>query len=286
MRDALRVGSWQKLHKWRRTFLKKILVTRVGLRRSGAAEKLSKPTVPSPPTYFPTMKTHTILALAALSAPAFGATIVQTQNFSFVPDGSAVLTFDQFDTLGGLRDLDLVTISITLTKLDGALFVDNDSVNPASGNITQTVTISLSAAFGIVDNSFQPIGSGVQAVSTYFADLGGDDGDTDTIVGNNDGFQNDGGVDVDGTNFGPETTTVGATTVNSATYGNYIGTGTFDITINGLQGTSTASVGGAAFSGEPATATGSVTITYVPEPSIAILGGLGILGILRRRRTV
>lgn len=43
-------------------------------------------------------------------------------------------------------------------------------------------------------------------------------------------------------------------------------------------------VGGANFASDQTGSTGYVTMTVVPEPSIVLLGGLGALGLLRRRR--
>lgn len=43
-------------------------------------------------------------------------------------------------------------------------------------------------------------------------------------------------------------------------------------------------IGGANFAANQAGATGFVTITVVPEPSTILLGGLGLLGLMRRRR--
>ena len=65
-----------------------------------------------------------------------------------------------------------------------------------------------------------------------------------------------------------------------------MGTGTYTINANGLQGVDASAFGGAAATFTPALVTGDVTITYnfVPEPGAALLGGLGFLALLRRRR--
>lgn len=223
------------------------------------------------------MKALHILTLAAsLSGFCSAATIIQTQNFSFVPAGTVPLTFNQFDT--SLGTLTSITITTNVTKIGGSLFVDNESATPASGNISQSVTINLTSVVGLVDASFAPIGTGVTATSTYAASVLADDGD-------GPGVQTT-GPDYDGTAFGP-TSTSQTKNVNTLAFSGYEGVGTYLINAGGLQGFNTSAIGGAAVAIDPATVSGDVTITYtytVPEPSAALLGGLGSLALLRRRR--
>ncbi len=230
---------------------------------------------------------HSCCALALFSATASAATIVQTENYSFTPNGSADLVFNQFDT--SLGTLESITISISLTKTGGSLFIDNDSTTPGSGDITQTVVIDLvSSDVTLTNTSFQPMGQNITAASVYSASVEGDDGDTDTIVGNSDGFQDDAGPDNDGTVFSTPVNASDSDDVASAVWGDYQGLGTYTLTVQGLQSSDTSTIGGAAFSGTPSEASGSVTVVYtyspVPEPSITLLGGLGLLGLFRRRR--
>lgn len=224
------------------------------------------------------MKSLHILTLAAsLAGICSGATIVQSQNFSFVPDGTSPLTFNQFDT--SLGTLTSITITTNVTKTGGSLFVDNESATPASGNISQSVTINLtSSTVGLVDAGFSPIGTGVAATSTYAANVGADDGD-------GPGVQTT-GPDYDGTNFGPISNSQ-TKNVNTAAFGGYQGSGTYGIDAGGVQGFNTSAIGGAAVAIDPATVSGDVTITYtyaVPEPTSALLGAVGFLALLRRRR--
>lgn len=223
------------------------------------------------------MKTlHTLTLAASLAGVCSAATIVQTKNFSFVPDGTAALTFNQFDT--SIGTLTSITITTNVTKTGGSLFVDNESATPASGNISQSVTINLTSLVGLVDAGFSPIGTGVAATSTYSASVGADDGDGPGVQST--------GLDYDGTSFGP-TSNSQTKDVNSLAFGGYEGTGTYVINAGGVQGFNTSAIGGAAVAIDPATASGDVTITYtytVPEPSSALLGGIGCLALLRRRR--
>lgn len=219
---------------------------------------------------------HTLTLAASLVGVCSAATIVQTQNFSFVPAGTAPLTFNQFDT--SLGTLTSITITTNVVKTGGSLFVDNESATAASGNINQSVTINLTSSVGLVDSTFSPIGTGVTATSTYAASVGGDDGDGPSVQTT--------GPDYDGTSFGPVSTSQ-TKDVNTAAFGGYQGVGTYVINAGGVQGFDTSAIGGAAVAIDPATVSGDVTITYtytVPEPSSALLGGIGCLALLRRRR--
>jgi hypothetical protein len=216
--------------------------------------------------------------MASLTGFCSAATIVQTKGFSFVPDGSAPLTFDQFNS--ALGTLTSITITTNVTKTGGSLFVDNESATAASGNISQSVTINLtSGSVGLVDASFSPIGTGVAATSTYAASVGADDGDGAGVQST--------GPDYDGATFGPVSNSQ-TKDVNAGAFGGYLGTGTFVINAGGVQGFNTSAIGGAAVAIDPATASGDVTITYtytaVPEPASILLGGIGLLALLRRRR--
>lgn len=230
-----------------------------------------------------------------IAGSAQAGSIVQIQSFSFVPNGTQTLVFDQFDPNGGelgIRTLTSITISWQLIKTGGSLYVDNDSTTPGSGSITQSVIIDLlSTDVALTDTGFSAIGQNITAVTSYTATVGADDGDIDAVVGNSDGFQT-GGSDFDGTEFANSPTVTGSSDVNSGAYNSgavgYIGSGTFEIDATGTQTGDTSAIGGAAFSGTPSTAFGDVTVTYnytaIPEPSAALLGGLGALLLLRRRR--
>lgn len=236
-----------------------------------------------------TYKRLTLPVISALlvSAVAHGSTITQIRNFSFVPNDNVDLTFDQFDPNAGafgVRTLTSITIGWQLIKNGGSLFVDNESATPASGAITQTVEIDLTSSdVTFTNESLVGFGSNITAVTSYTASVGADDGDS------SDPQQYDsGGPDNDGTFFGQSSTTTGSDNVASALFAQYTGTGTFVINADGIQFSDTAALGGVSFSGTPSTAFGNVTVTYnysaIPEPSAALLGGLGALLLLRRRR--
>ena len=227
------------------------------------------------------MKSYLAIAFSgALASAGTAATIVQSGNFSYVPDGSQTLNFNQFDS--NLGTLIGITITTNLVKSGGSLFVDNDALTPASGVVSQTVRIDLTSANTLLDSSFQTIGDNIAASSFYSASVTADDGD-------GAGYQA-GGTDNDGTFF----SNVNASdtgNVHSLFFSQYTGNGTYSITVTGIQSISTSAVSGASGSFDPALASGDVTVTYtyspvvpVPEPSASLLGGIGVLCLLRRRR--
>lgn len=221
----------------------------------------------------------TLLAGVLMVGSTHAASVIETEAFDFTPAGSPALNFNKFDTtLGTLTN---VTISWSLTKVGGSLFVDNDSAEAGSGVITQTVTISLASTGVTLSNGVSLVGQGVSATSSYTATVGADDGDGSGVQ--------PGGIDYDGTTFTNEGPVTGNDNITSGFWSQYSGTGeNFNINVSGTQGIDVSAISGVAGSFTPADATGSVTVTYtydaVPEPSAALLGGLGILGLLIRRR--
>lgn len=222
---------------------------------------------------------HTLLLLTSLSGISSAAlTMSQTQNFSFTPAASQALVFNKFDTQGGTRTLLSVTITTSLTKVGGALYVDNDSPTAASGSISQSVTINLTSGnVSLIDENLIGLtgAASVTANSYYFASLTADDGDGVDYQA--------GGSDWGGTTFGNVTE---SETSGVGSIGLYSGAGTYTITATGSQTTDTSAVSGVSGSFTPAGATGFVTITYtyVPEPTSTMLGGLGMIVLLTRYR--
>lgn len=225
------------------------------------------------------------LASALLIGGACAQTVSYTDEFSFIPTNSQVLSIQQFDP--SLGTLNSVFIKVDLTKSGGSLYVDNDSDTGASGEISQSVIITLTSDVGlIVNGGFTPYPS-ISVTSTYMTTVGADDGDGGVANAKTE-FQ-PGGPDYAGTSFGIETATFGAA-LNPLVNGQFQGTGTINLTASGSQSSETGSVGGLFYASGPATVSGVVTVYYnytpatIPEPTTALLGGLSAVALLRRRR--
>jgi hypothetical protein len=219
-----------------------------------------------------------VVLLAAGSAVA--SPIIQTQNFGpTTPNFSQTLTFNQFN--GNLADLTGIKVTFNLAATGGSLELDNDGVDPASGNAELGAQAAItSSSVPLINGFFQPIGSGANALSASsispFA-IGGDDGDGANFQPGGSDYFNFGNINA---------TAMAMDTVNPAVWAAYVGAGTFNIDVNALQVFNYGAFGGIAFAGSPVLAQGSVTIeyTFVPAPASAGLLALGGLVAARRRR--
>lgn len=225
-----------------------------------------------------------LLFTACLITGASATTIVQTKSYSFVPNGNQTLTFDKFDTTYGT--LTSVTVSVSMLKSGGSLAVDNDSATGGTINLTHEVVGQLSSN----DVSLRKTGAGnvfvgqsgsVTATSTFSTTIGATTGDSTTS------FDNTGSGDY--VSYSPDDASASDSgTIRSADIGDYesVGAATFDVNFAGLQTTNVTGLGGLQQAFTVSGLSGDVTVTfnYVPEPSAALLGGLGMLALLRRRR--
>jgi hypothetical protein len=222
---------------------------------------------------------------AATITELIGNTIVQTSDFSFNPNAIRTLDFAQFNTLGGDRVLDSVTVEVSYTKSGGRYSIDNDSEFPATVTLTHEISALVSSS-GVVVVDLSKTGggtiaqSGLRATSSIEITVAADDLDDleDFNTGGDDFYR-----------FNPASTTVGdsGTMLNTA---GYVGAGSFSLNVNGLQDSSSTITSGMAFSSTSSTMAGFVKVTYnytavVPEPSsVALVGAFGALALLRRRR--
>ena len=233
---------------------------------------------------------------AATVTEVIGNTIVQTSSFSFVPSGTVDLDFSRFDTQGGASGLTSVFIEISLTKSGGEVAIDNDSGSSSTVDLTHRVAATLNDEVFTLDltktngrllgwsgNPLNPANNLLRATSTV----------TGVFLEANDGDSiaeyNSGGAD--NYIFNPADATV-ADSGEMDDSSQFIGASSYTLVLDAGQ-TAISSVNSGMFLSQgPSTVTGFVKVTYtftgaapVPEPSsFALLGSLGTLALLRRRR--
>lgn len=210
------------------------------------------------------------------------ASLTQTETFGFVPTGSATLTFNQFDDLGGLLTLDSITITFLLEKSGGSYQADNDSATGGSVTLTHQLQGSLSSSdVNLISTTFQPIGSSLLVTSSTNTTLTATTGDPTNV------FNDTGLGDYFIFNPAAASNSTGGD-VFSGVWSGYIGTGTFDINALVQQNVQLTGLGGVQQAFTVSDAAGAVTVVYnytVPEPTTALLvGATGAFLLLARRR--
>jgi hypothetical protein len=225
------------------------------------------------------------LAVLVASSFAAGAVIIeQTQDFSGTPNFDANLVFDEFDDDGGNLTLQSIRVDVSLNVTGGSLKVDNDGNQPASGAVEFGAEVLLSSTVSLVDASLQPIvqPGDVKATDGTTLSVTADDGDTE--VGGTPNFSYL-GTDYDFFN-GTAQSDSDFGYVSSSAFSQYIGTGTYIITVDADQVADYGALGGVQAQIDPLSASGQVKITYsyVPEPAALGLLAIGGVAILFRRR--
>jgi len=197
-------------------------------------------------------------------------TISQTNSYSTLATGTRNLTFNLLDSAyGSAVDInDIVSISITgfIDKSAGSWRVENLEGNLVNVDIDQSTKGWFTSTKSI---DFAGTQTSPNLISLYYNPV--QVSAFSVVTGN----------------FGTDSTGVLGGGISSSLFSEYLGAGTFDIIVNGLQSVSVIGPGIDQSTSSPRLS-GNVVVTYeiVPEPSSAslIILGLGGLVALRRMR--
>lgn len=224
-----------------------------------------------------------VLVVMAMSITAVSATQVsQVKTFSGIPDYQSVLTFNKIN-LGPECTLNWIKVILTLNVDGGQYVLDNDAETSASGafNFGGKCQITGSSVT-MLDTLFQPVVGIAQAAHSATFSLAPNQGDG---PGDYSPAPPDGMVYVGG----PQTDAKSGF-INSMFFSQYVGAGTYTVTVDASQWANYSGASGIEAGITPVTAGGSVEVIYditcVPEPGslMCLLGGIGMLGLWRRRK--
>jgi hypothetical protein len=209
------------------------------------------------------------LWVCASSAQAATISFMDSYGPTAVPSGAAPLaTLSQFDP--SLGTLTKVTLTLDADASAGSIAWDNEAAIPTD------VTLGIGAevtALGLAGLSVIAIPLQIGSALGVAAD---NDGAADFV--GTDSFTVNGGV---GNDLQSNELLAGM--------GAYIGLGTFDTTLSSVVENFLSTTGGfGPIQQTPGVTSGTVTVTYeytlIPEPTTALLLGLGLLGLAARAR--
>lgn len=225
----------------------------------------------------------TVLAVMAATGSAMAATITQTKTFGPAAAGSqGQVTFNKFDS--SLGTLNSIHVTAVLNTSGGSFAVDNDSNQPASGDLSVGASLAISSTdVALLNNSFQPVISPISAQTTAPGiELSADDGDTANQY------------DAGGTDWaivnGSSQNASGDGYIGASLFGGYqsIGGGTYVINYDSDLITEWTGVGGINGVFTSASVDGAIEVVYdyspVPEPALIGLAASAVPALLIRRR--
>ncbi|MBN1783072.1 DUF11 domain-containing protein [bacterium] len=201
------------------------------------------------------------IALTALTS-VHAATIVQTQNFSGIPNLNANLTFNKFNP--ALGTLTGVNVEMRLSTAGGQCGVDNDGALGGSAAIQFGTEGKLTSLMPLVDASWQSILQQVRAYTEGTYSIAADNGDG---AGNYDPTPPDWVLHTGGSDENTENGNI-----NSGAIGSYIGTDTYVITAGIKTFYDFTGIGGADVLSSPPDAGGYVRVTYNYTPYVTDIG--------------
>jgi len=229
------------------------------------------------------------LLLLASASFATAATYTTTANFSGLSNGNQTLSLQKL-ALGAGETLVEIRVTLSNSKSGGSLAVDNETAFSGTVNVSQSLLISISSAdVTLADSNGDDILQNVAARSTASLSIGADDGDANPGAETFD----IGGPDYQVINFPNTVTKTSSAYIGGSYMSQFLGAGNFDVLLDASQSTSVGITGAVSQQTTPPTSSGYMTITYttiggaapVPEPSAALLGGIGFLILLWHRRT-
>lgn len=224
------------------------------------------------------------LVVMAVSITAVCATQVsQVKTFSGTPDFPTTWSFNKIN-LDPSCTLNWVKVIMTLNVNGGQYVLDNDAPTAAAGSFNfGGQSVISSSTVNMLDSGFNPVvgiaAAGYSSAFSLAANVGDGSGDYSPLGP-------DGMVYVGG----PQTS-VKSGFIDSSFFSQYKGVGTYNVTVDATQWANYSGASGIEVAITPVTANGSLEIIYdytcVPEPAsiLSLLGGIGMLGLFRRRRS-